>query len=375
VALATASALIVATEFIVVGLLPVLARDLGISPAVAGHLVGAFALSAALLGPLLTLVLARISSRTILIGTLGLYAATNLAAVLWPHFAVMLAMRIIQGAALPVFISVGAAAVTALAPPERHGRVLALANTGFAGGIVLALPIGVALADSGQWTPPFVALAAASLGAAALLLLVFPDRKTEGAPRAVVAADLLRTPSFQLHLLLSVAVFVVMFSAYTYISVWLAEIAGLDNRGIALALVGFGAAGVLGNTAAAGVADSGPLRATVYAITALVLAIAGMTSISTPPLRGALFVAWGVFHTGCVALCQVRVTLAGRNSPAFAMAMNISAANLGIALGAVVGGWVVERWGVSAIGWSGLAILPIVLGLAIAIRAVAGGRA
>src|SRR5882757_6727307 len=161
VALATASALIVATEFIVVGLLPVLARDLVISPAVAGHLVGAFALSAALLGPPLTLVVARISSRSILIGTLGLYAATNLAAVLWPHFAVMLAMRIVQGAALPVFISVGAAAVTALAPPERHGRVLALANTGFAAGIVVALPIGVALADSGQWTPSFVALAAA----------------------------------------------------------------------------------------------------------------------------------------------------------------------------------------------------------------------
>ncbi|VIO81372.1 MFS transporter [Bradyrhizobium ivorense] len=372
-ALAAATAVIVATEFIVVGLLPVLARDLAISPAVAGHLVGAFALSASLLGPPLTIAAAAIAPRTILTATLGLYAATDLAAVLWPDYSVMLTMRIVQGAALPVFVSVGAAAVTTLAPPARRGRVLALANTGFAVGIVAALPAGVALAERGQWTPSFVALAAVSLAAAVLLLAVFPERRPE-APRASAAARLLRAPAFQLQLALSVAVFVAMFSAYTYISLWLAEVAGLDTGGIALALVGFGAAGVLGNTAAAWIADRGPLRATAVAVTALVLAVLGLSLAATPVLRLVLFVAWGIFHTACVALCQVRVSFAGREAPAFAMAMNISAANLGIALGAVAGGCAVERWGVSAIGWPGLAMLPLLLGLALAIRTIGPRR-
>lgn len=65
-----------------------------------------------------------------------------------------------------------------------------------------------------------------------------------------------------------------------------------------------------------------------------------------------------------MTLCQVRVTLAERSMPAFAMAMNISAANLGIALGALVGGWVVTRWGVNAMGWGSLVLTPVMLGLA-----------
>jgi MFS transporter, DHA1 family, inner membrane transport protein len=65
-----------------------------------------------------------------------------------------------------------------------------------------------------------------------------------------------------------------------------------------------------------------------------------------------------------VTLCQVRVTLAGRVAPGFAMAMNISAANLGITLGALAGGWVVARWGVDAIGWGSLSLMPFAFGLA-----------
>jgi predicted MFS family arabinose efflux permease len=229
VALAAASAIIVATEFVVVGLLPVLAHDLDISTAAAGHLVGAFALSASLLGPPLTLAAARLGPRRILIGTLSLFAATDLATVLHPHFALVLTMRIVRGAALPVFISVGAATISTLAPPERRGWALALANTGFAGGIVIALPAGVALADSGLWAPSFVALAGVSLAAAALLVLIFPESKSRGRPRMAAAAHLLRVPSFLLHLALSVAVFAAMFASYTYVSVWLAEIAGFDK--------------------------------------------------------------------------------------------------------------------------------------------------
>jgi MFS transporter, DHA1 family, inner membrane transport protein len=366
VAIVIASAVIVATEFIVVGLLPTLAADLAISPVIAGHLVGVFALSASLLGPPLTLAAGRLASRRILIGALVLFAATDLAAVLWPHLLIIMAMRIVQGAALPVFISVGAGTVTALAAPERQGRALAIANTGFAAGIVIALPAGVALAHNGIWTPSFVALAAASLLAALLLVAIFPEPRSATPPHVAQAIDLLRLPAFVLHLLLSVAVFTAMFAAYSYISVWLAEVAGLDNRAIALALAGFGAAGLLGNTIAAGIADQAPLRATVFAVTVLAFAVFGLSLVTEPLLRIVLFLLWGIAHTACVALCQVRVTFAGRRAPAFAMAMNISAANLGIALGATVGGWVVEYQGVNAIGWSSLAILPAVVFVALA---------
>ena len=366
VAVAVANTVVVATEFIVVGLLPILSHDLAISPIAAGHLVSAFAWSASLLGPPLTVAAGQLSSRKILIGTLTFFAATDIAAVLWPHFLILAVVRIVQGAALPVFISVGAGTVMELAAPERQGRALALANTGFAAGIVFALPAGVALAHSGLWTPSFVALAAASLVAALLLVAILPEMPSTAERRAAHAIELLSRPSFLIQLLLSVAVFATMFAAYSYISLWLAEVGGLHNDAIAFALAGFGAAGLLGNTMIAGIADQAPLRATVLSVTVLAFAVFGLSLVREPALRVALFLLWGVAHTACVALCQVRVTFAGREAPAFAMAMNISAANLGIGLGATAGGWVIDSQGANAIGWSSLAILPAVAIIALA---------
>lgn len=373
IVLATATTIVVATEFIVIGLLPVMATDLGVSTAVAGYLVSAFALSASLLGPPLTLALASQPAARILTGTLLLFAVANLAAVLWPSFPVMLAVRIIQGAALPVFISVGAATVSRLSLPERRGRSLALANTGFAIGVVVALPAGVALADNGVWAPPFLALAGLALAAAALVAAVFPRGDDSSAPSMQQSSRLLIEPRFLIHLILSVTIFAAMFAAYTYLAVWLHDIAGLGNRQIALALAGFGLAGLFGNTVAAWLADRALIRATVVSIAALALAAVGLSFTDQPAMRIPLFLVWGATQTALVTLCQIRVTLAGRSMPAFAMAMNISAANLGIALGALAGGWVVARWGVNAIGWGAMGLLPLVVGL-IAVVAAAERR-
>jgi len=363
------SAVVVATEFIVVGLLPVLSRDFGVSTATAGMLVGAFAFSASVLGPPLTLAAAQVSTRRILVGVLLLFAASDIAALLWPGFGVMMAVRILQGAALPVSISVGAATISRLAPPQRYGRSLALANTGFAIGVVFAVPAGVALAENGLWTPSFVALAGLAMAAAGLVAVAFPNEADEGvadeaAPRAGAASRLLVDHRFVLHLALSVAAFAVTFAAYTYLTAWLAERAGLSNLQIALVLAGFGATGLLGIAMAASVADDALLRATVLAVVVVPLAAIGLPFTEATGARLLLLAVWGSAHTACVTLCQVRVTLAGRVAPGFAMAMNISAANLGITLGALAGGWVVARWGVDAIGWGSLSLTPFAFGLA-----------
>lgn len=358
------SAVVVATEFIVVGLLPILSSDFGVSTAAVGELVGAFALSASILGPPLTLATAQASTQRIMIGVLLLFAAGDVAVLLWPDYGVMMAARIVQGAALPVFISVGAATVSRLAPPERYGRSLALANTGFAIAVVFAVPAGVALAENGLWAPSFVALAGLAMVAVGLVAAAFPVVADEAVPRAGVSARLLVEARFILHLALSVAVFTATFAAYTYLTAWLAERAGLSNLQIALVLAGGGAAGLLGIAAAARVADDAPLLTTVLAVAVVALAAIGLSLVEATMPRLLLLAVWGVAHTACVTLCQVRVTVAGRSAPAFAMAMNISAANLGIALGALAGGWVVARWGVNAIGWGSLSLAPFVLGLA-----------
>jgi MFS transporter, DHA1 family, inner membrane transport protein len=370
--LALATTVIVATEFIVVGLLPVLATDLGVPLSQAGHLVGAFALSAALLGPPLTLAAARLSPSHVMAATLLIFGAGNLVAVLSPTYPTLLAVRVVQGAGLPLFVSVGTAAVTLLAPAARRGRILALANIGFTLGLVLALPAGVALAERGTWSISFIALGLLSVGAALLTMLAFPPLPARYAPAPAGQARLLLRARFVTHLLLSVVSFAAMFASYTYLAAWLEDHAGLSRPAIAPALIFFGAAGLVGNAAVAAFADREPIASTLLSLCA---GAAGAIGASLLPGQSFLFYLllglWGVAHTAAVTACQVRVTLAGMEAPAFAMAMNISSANLGIALGALAGGLVVDRWGLAAIGWGAASLVLVAAGVAAAARYVA----
>ena len=361
---AGATAVIVATEFIVVGLLPVLARDLGRSLAETAWLVSAFALSAAIFGPPLTLLSGTQPPHRVLIAALMVFAVGNLAAVVQPTFPMLMAVRIVQGAALPVFISVGAAAASAMAPPGRRGAALAMANTGFVIGLVVALPAGVALAEGGAWWPSFAVLAALALMSAILIALRFPRSATEGESIGGHAALLLQ-PLFIGHLVLTVAVFATMFAGYTYLAAWLEATAGLRPFELALALAGFSAVGLIGNALAARWAERIPLGSTIVAVLLLAITSAAVISAEVPHLLLILpFALWGIAHTACVTLCQIRVTLAGGPAPAFAMAMDILTANIGIAIGALAGGFIVDRWGMHAIGYGIIAFAAIVLVIA-----------
>ncbi|MBA3677475.1 MAG: MFS transporter [Sphingosinicella sp.] len=370
--LGLATTIIVATEFIVTGLLPVLAADLGISLPKAGHLAGIFALSAAIFGLPLTLVAPRFAPSHLLAGILLLFAAGNVLAVLSPTYPIFLAVRALQGAALPAFISVGTAAAISLSPVNRRGKILALANVGFILGLIVAMPAGVALAEGGEWSTSFIALAVLSIAAAIVMAWAFPDT-TRSEPLSLPdqAALLLRLP-FLGHLLLSIAAFAAMFASYTYLAAWLEGPAGFGTAEIALTLTFFGAVGLIGNMIVAAYADRAPITCTLSS-----LGVASAAAVGASVTIGQIFPfllmlgIWGAAHTAVVTACQVRVTLAGGEAPAFAIAMNIASANLGIALGAVVGGFVVDFWGLEAIGWGAAGLALVAVTLAVSTRLLA----
>jgi predicted MFS family arabinose efflux permease len=358
--LAPAITLVVATEFIVVGLLPAIASDLNVPLSTVGQLTAAFAISAAVLGPFVTLLVSRLPPRALLAGVIVLYAAGNGVIALADDVAPMLVTRAVQGAFLPVFLGVGTAGVLGLAPAASRGRALAQANLGFVIGVLLALPAGIALAQDGNWRLPFAVLAIVALPVAVAVGLLFPSgRHDQPPPRISSQLGLLRRPRFLGHLALSVGLFAAMFSAYTYLGAWFEDAMHLEAGLLALALLLFGVAGVAGNLVAERLADRRPVAMSV--VTAVVLATAvngaawtgGSIPVAVLPL-----IIWGVVHTAGVTLSQVRVTMAGAAAPAFAMTMNISTANLGIAIGAVAGGWAVDRWGMA-----GLGVMPAALTL------------
>jgi len=143
---------------------------------------------------------------------------------------------------------------------------------------------------------------------------------------------------------------------------------GLDADGVALALLAFGIIGLGGNAIAGRVADRAPLLATAVMVTTLAISVIA-ASRSHGLLKAAVPLAiWGLTHTAGITLSQIRVTLAGAGAPAFAMTLNVSAANLGIALGASAGGWAVDQWGLPMLGVApgmlALLVLLIAYGLA-----------
>ena len=359
--LAPALAVVVATEFIVVGLLPALARALRTPIAQAGGLVAGFALAAALLGPGLTAWAGRWPPRNVLASSLAVFAIGNGLAVLFPRYPVLLAVRVAQGAILPVFFSVGAAALVALAPAGGRGKALADANLGTVIGLVFAVPVGVLLAGGDGWRGPFLILGglAAVMG---LAMTLFPATPSVP-PDPPAQARLLTRPGFLAHLALSVAAFAAMFASYTYLSAWLRTVARLEPWAVALSLAGFGLAGLAGNALAGRVAERHPLAATVVAMLALALAqaLSAAWAGGAAALAG-LLALWGVAHTAVFVLCQVRVVLAGDEAAAFASALNISAANLGIALGAAFGAVIVAVLDLSRIGL-GAAVLALLTAL------------
>lgn len=373
--LSFATAVVVTTEFIVVGLLPEMARDLEVSVAAAGWFVTWFALASALLGPPLTIAASRVEPRRVLAAVSLVFALGNLAATVAPSYLVVVAVRVVQGAALPVLVSIGSAVIASMAGPGREGRAVSLVYIGVVIAIVIAVPAGVVLADAGGWPLSFAVLAGLGLVGALLLGTSFPRHETSRPVSIKAQAMILRRPVLQAHLLLSALLFTAMFATYSYLAAFLETVAGFDGTRVAAALMGFGLAGVLGNWVTGRVVDRGPTVATAGVAAILMLAMAAVSLV-----RGELILllpllaVWGAAHTAAFLLCQVRVMLAAPTAHAFASSLNIAACNLGIAAGAVAGGWVVDHHGVAMIGFGGAALAACALIAALAVRWRGGHR-
>jgi MFS transporter, DHA1 family, inner membrane transport protein len=179
---------VVTTEFIVVGLLPEMARDLDLSTA-------------------------EVEPRPVLAAVLLAFALGNLAATLVPSYPVIVAVRVVQGAALPVLVSIGSAAIAELAGRGGEGQAVALVYVGVVVAIVLALPAGVVLADAGGWQTSFVSLAILAAIASIVVGTAFPRSHTSGPASMRAQAMIIRRPAVQVHLLLSAILFAAMFAA------------------------------------------------------------------------------------------------------------------------------------------------------------------
>ncbi|EPD40712.1 MULTISPECIES: MFS transporter [Delftia] len=367
--LAVAAFVIVTTEFLIVGLLPALARDLGTSAAAAGQLVTLFALVVALAGPPLTAWLAPVGRKRLFVAIALLFAGSNALAAVAPSLGVLALARLLPAMALPVFWGTASETAAQLAGPSRAGRAVASVYLGISAALLLGIPLGTLAADAVGWRGAFGLLALLSLLVALALQWKMPA--LEGAPRMPLAQQLrvLRTPRFLAQIALSVLVFTAMFTAYTYLAEILERAAGVAPARVGWWLMGFGAVGLAGNWLGGRWAERHALRVTAALCLVLALGMAATVQLAQalPWLVVALAV-WGVANTALYPVCQIRVMQSAPQAQALAGTANVSAANAGIALGALLGGWALQTAGPLSTGRvaAGLAMLAAVAALCMA---------
>ncbi|KAF1008738.1 MAG: Purine efflux pump PbuE [Pseudomonas fluorescens] len=365
--LSAAGFTVLTTEFVIVGLLPSIARDLNVSVPQAGLLVTLFAFTVAAFGPFLTAWFARFERKRLFISILMLFALANTLAAVAPNIWVMGLARLIPALGLPVFWALASETAVDIVGPDHAGRAIEKIGFGIVCATVFGIPVGTLIADVYGWRAAFGILALVAAAKALLLLIYLPStraKKDEVTLRSQFR--ILRSPLMQGHVLLSILVFSGMFTAYTYLADILERLAGFDGTLVGWCLMGFGAVGLIGNSLGGRMVDRHPLVASMVFCGFM---IAGMVALvpaihSTFGLAAAMAV-WGVTQTALFLVSHVRLMKTAPHAPAFAASLNIAGANLGIGLGALVGGHVIDTLGLGSLGFaaSGFILLSILLAL------------
>ncbi|SFH14478.1 MFS transporter [Pseudomonas sp. NFACC45] len=365
--LSAAGFTVLTTEFIIVGLLPSIARDLQVTIAQAGLLVTLFAFTVAAFGPFLTAWFARFERRKLFISVLVMFGLANTLAALAPNIGVMAIARLIPALGLPVFWALASETAVDIVGPQFAGRAIARIGFGIVCATVFGIPVGTLISDAFGWRSAFAILAFIAFAKALLLFIYLP--KTNLHQRQVSLRSqlkILRSPLMQGHVLLSILVFSGMFTAYTYLADILERLAGFDGTLVGWCLMGFGAVGLVGNSLGGRAVDRHPLIASMVFCLFL---IGGMVALvpsihSTVGLAAAMGI-WGVTQAALFLVSHVRLMKAAPEAPAFAASLNIAGANLGIGLGAMVGGRVIDTLGLGSVGFaaSGFILISILLAL------------
>src|SRR5450830_58911 len=210
--LAVAAFVIVTTEFLIVGLLPALSRDLAISVATAGQLVTLFAVVVMVAGPFLTALLANVDRKRLFVAILVLFAASNALASVASNYWVLLVARLLPALALPVFWGTASDTAARIAGPGKGGSAVSTVYLGISAAMLFGIPLGTLASNALGWRGAFALLAGLSLVVAILMALTMPAVRAERAPGLGGQARILKSPFFLANVALSVLVFTAMFT-------------------------------------------------------------------------------------------------------------------------------------------------------------------
>jgi len=366
-ALAVASFCIGTTEFVIMGLLPEVAADLGVSIPAAGLLVTGYALGVVFGAPVIAIATARMPRKAVLVGLASLFVLGNLFCALAPGYWTLMAARVFTAFGHGAFFGIGSVVAASLVPRNRQASAIALMFAGLTLANILGVPGGTALGEAFGWRSTFLAVVLIGLLSVAAIAWLVPSGVARPSGDGLLGEiRVLGKIQVWLAMLISALASSSLFAVFTYIKPFLTEVSGLPVPSVTWVLLLFGGGMTIGNLIGGRLADwklMPTVIGTLILLAALLLALAGFGSVAAAAVF--MVFVWGILTFVVVPPLQMRVVQSASEAPNLAATLNQGAFNVGNAAGAWIGGAALSL-GIS------YATLPFVgAGIAIVATAVA----
>ncbi|MFF2941480.1 MFS transporter [Streptomyces niveus] len=355
------------TEFVIMGLLPEVATEYGVTIPTAGHLVSGYALGVVLGAPIMTILGTRVSRKRMLMLLMGLFIAGNVLSALAPTFGLMLTGRVVASLAHGAFFGIGSVVAAGLVAPHKRAGAIAMMFTGLTLANVVGVPLGTYVGQTTGWRATFLLVAGLGVvGLAGVAKLVPEQPRSKGVRlRHEVAA--FRNVQVLLAMGMTVLGFGGVFAAITYITPMMTKTAGFADSSVTWLLVLLGLGMVGGNLIGGRYADRHLMPMLYVSLGALAVVLALFTLTAHDKIAAAVTITLiGGLGFATVPPLQKRVLDQASGAPTLASAVNIGAFNLGNALAAWLGGLVIGAgFGYTAPNWVGAALAASALLLAV----------
>ncbi|NOU98642.1 MFS transporter [Paenibacillus planticolens] len=368
--LAIISFLVGTSEFVIAGILDMVARDVGVSLAGAGQLITVYSLAYAIGTPILIALTAKMDRRKLMLTALGLFFVGNLITVTTTGYGMLIGARIIMAISTGVFMVVALTVAAKISQPGKQGSAIAKVLLGFNVALIVGVPLGRIIAGSFDWRIIFTGIGVLSLIAMLVLMLTIPRSEVETPVSIREQLALLKSP--RISVALSIGFFWILgyMILYTYITPFLLNITGMSERMVSIGLFAFGLASLLGSQAGGfGVDKWGIPRSMIGGLifhSGILLLLAAFSHSSMMVLP--LLMLWSFFAWSTGPVQQVYLIGMAPQASGIILSLNSSIVQLGMAVGAVIGGIIVENISLTAVGWFGgvgvaIGLIPAIFSL------------
>ncbi|KGD83832.1 DHA1 family inner membrane transport protein [Pantoea sp. PNA 14-12] len=376
-ALALSAFAIGTTEFVIMGLLPEVANDLQVTIPSAGWLISGYALGVAIGAPVMALLTAKLPRKKTLILLMAIFIIGNLLCALAYSYNLLMLARVITALCHGAFFGIGAVVAASLVAADRQASAVALMFTGLTLANVLGVPLGTWFGQLFGWRATFWGVAVIGVLAFIALITSLPENKNEKPVNLASEISALANGKLWLSLLMTVCFAAAMFTLFSYIAPLLLQVTGISDHGVSWTLFLIGAGLTAGNILGGKLAD----RNVALSLTGSFLLIA-LFSLLFSWTSHALWLAeitlflWAMATFATVPGLQINVVRHGKEAPNLVSTLNISAFNVGNALGAWVGGAVIARgYGLTSVPVAAAALAAVGLIVCLITFRKSGGAA